>query len=326
MTSTITGDVRPGVGYEQVFRALFPCGSVTGAPKVRAMQLLAQIEGGPRDVYTGAIGYFSREQTVFNVAIRTLAIEDGVGTMGVGSGIVIDSDPNVEYHECCLKAEFLTNPSEDFSLIETLLWDGSYPLLEMHLDRLVDSAGYFDRPCNRSAIREALLSHVGEHQNGNSRKVRLLFDAGGGIHIESEILPTPIGTGAGPVRACIAAQRTDPADRFLFHKTTHRALYDSVFARASAAGFADAIFLNARDEVTEGAISSVFIEKSGVWYTPPLDCGVLPGVYRRYLLESRSDIRERILTLDHLKEADCIYISNAVRGLRKVAVDFDSVF
>jgi para-aminobenzoate synthetase/4-amino-4-deoxychorismate lyase len=325
MTSTIAGDIRPEIGYERIFRALFPSGSVTGAPKVRAMQLLAQIEAAPRDIYTGAIGYFSREQTVFNVAIRSLSLAEGVGTMGVGSGIVIDSDPKVEYQECRLKAEFLARPPENFSLIETMFWEGGYPLLELHLDRLADSARYFDRPCDCDEIREALLSEAGGFPNDRPRKVRLLLDATGAVRIESEGVFRVMEVSAEPVRACIAARRTDPADRFLFHKTTQRALYDAAFANATAAGFADAIFLNTRGEVTEGAISNLFIEKSGHWYTPPLDCGVLPGVYRRHLLESSSEIRERILTVDDLKAADCVYISNAVRGLRKVTIDFDSI-
>ena len=143
MTSTVTGRLRPDAGYEQIFRALFPCGSITGAPKVRAMQLLAQIEDEPRGIYTGAIGFFSREETVFNVAIRTLLLEGRNATMGVGGGIVIDSEPKAEFRECHLKADFLTRSPESFSLIETMLWRGDYSLIELHLDRLADSAELF---------------------------------------------------------------------------------------------------------------------------------------------------------------------------------------
>ena len=163
MTSTVTGELRPEVGFHQIFRALFPCGSITGAPKVRAMQLLAEIEPQPRGVYTGAIGFFSKEQTVFNVAIRTLELDGDCGTMGVGSGIVIDSNPAEEFRECLLKAEFLTRaPStfpEHLSLVETLLWNGEYPFVELHLDRLEDSADYFDFPCDRAATKAALFAH-----------------------------------------------------------------------------------------------------------------------------------------------------------------------
>lgn len=316
MTSTIDGELRPEVTCKDVFRALFPCGSVTGAPKIRAMQLLAQIEDEPRGVYTGAIGFFSREESVFNVAIRTVALEGGWGTMGIGSGIVIDSDAAAEFRECRLKAEFLTDSTEPFSLIETMLWKGDYLLLDLHLDRLADSADYFGFPCDRDSLGAALLSVAAAFADRQPRKVRMLLNADGTVQIESDYLAAPA---AGiPDNVCLAAERTDPDDRFLFHKTTRRALYNQAFARASAAGFVDVLFANTRGEVTEGAVSSVLIEKGGRWYTPPIECGVLPGVYRRYLLETRGNIEERILTVDDLHVADAIYICNAVRGLRQV--------
>ncbi len=147
MTSTVTADLRDDASSEAIFRALFPCGSVTGAPKVRAMQLIAELEDAPRGVYTGAIGFFSPRRTVFNVAIRTLELNGSTGRMGTGSGVVIDSVAADEYRECLLKAEFLTaargGALEQFSLIETMLWDGGFPLLELHLDRLMDSAAVF---------------------------------------------------------------------------------------------------------------------------------------------------------------------------------------
>ncbi len=185
MTSTISADLRREVGFHDIFRALFPCGSVTGAPKVRAMQLIAQLEDAPRGVYTGAIGFFSPEQTIFNVAIRTLELDGERGTMGVGSGIVIDSDAAAEFRECSLKAEFLTRAASrwphQFSLIETTLWDGGYPLLEMHLDRLNYSAEYFGFACEPGKVREALEAHARTFEDRVSRKVRLLLDADGNL-------------------------------------------------------------------------------------------------------------------------------------------------
>jgi para-aminobenzoate synthetase/4-amino-4-deoxychorismate lyase len=316
MTSTISGELRSEIQHRDIFRALFPCGSVTGAPKIRAMQLLGQIEDQPRGVYSGAIGFFSREQSVFNVAIRTISLQDNRATMGIGSGIVIDSDPEAEFRECQLKAEFLTRPAEPFSLIETILWDGAFPLLDLHLDRLTDSAHYFGFACNRSQVKAALLDEAVSFAGRGPHRVRLSLDANGTTHIESEPLlgsdPTVIG------RVRIADERTDPEDPFFFHKTTRRAFYSRAFASASAAGFADVLFLNSRHQLTEGAISNVVVEKSGRLFTPPVECGLLPGVYRRHLLETRSDIEECILTLADLQSADTIYICNAVRGLRKV--------
>lgn len=320
MTSTVTGELRPDVGCEQIFRALFPCGSITGAPKVRAMQLLAQIEEEPRGVYTGAIGYFSREQSVFSVAIRTLQLENSNATMGIGGGIVIDSDHAAEFRECQLKAEFLTRPYGPFSLIETLLWRGEYPFIELHLDRLADSARYFGFQFDRPAIRAALIRSATSFRDRHSRKVRLLLNPDGSSQIYSEPLPEPLDDTPG--RVCISSHRIDPADPFLFHKTTRRPIYDRAFADASAAGYSDILFLNLYGEVTEGAISNVFIEKDGRFYTPPLDSGVLPGAYRRHLLETRPDIEEKKIYMNDLKAADGVYLSNAVRGLRRVTIDF----
>ena len=321
MTSTISGELRPETQHHDIFRALFPCGSVTGAPKIRAMQLIAQIEAGPRRVYTGAIGFCSQEQSVFNVAIRTLALQAGLATMGVGSGIVIDSDPAAEFRECRLKAEFLSCSTEPFSLIETMLWDNGFPLLQLHLKRLSDSAHYFDFVLDRASVEAALLRAADAFPDRRPRRVRLLLYVNGAIHIDSELLAPP---SAGIPRVSIASERTDPNDRFLFHKTTHRAFYNRAFATASAAGFADVLFLNTQGQVTEGAISNVIIEKAGRWYTPPITSGLLPGVYRRHLLESRADIEEHILTLPDLRSADAVYICNALRGLRKVEVSFSA--
>jgi para-aminobenzoate synthetase/4-amino-4-deoxychorismate lyase len=353
MTSTVSAELRPEVGFHEILRALFPSGSVTGAPKVRAMQLLAQLEDAPRGVYTGAIGYFSPQQTVFNVAIRTLELEGGPGTMcgimGAGSGVVIDSDPAEEYRECLLKASFLTglkgrapdlatwtspvqpagrlalhSATGHFSLIESMLWDGAhppgdYPFLELHLDRLADSAEYFGFACDRDAIRTALEKHAKQFAEGSPRKVRLLLDAEGKLEITSQVL-TLQGDSKRIARVRIPPERTDPADAMLYHKTTRRPLYAPTFELAARDGFDDVLFLNLRGEVTEGAISNVFVEKDGRWSTPPVECGLLAGVFRGHLLETRPEIEERVLFLDDLRQADGVYIANAVRGLRRVAI------
>jgi para-aminobenzoate synthetase/4-amino-4-deoxychorismate lyase len=355
MTSTVTGELRPEVGFEQILRALFPCGSVTGAPKVRAMQLLAGLEEEPRGIYTGAIGYFSRERTIFNVAIRTLELEGGQGRMGVGSGIVIDSVAAEEFRECQLKAAFLSESRhrfpDNFSLVETMLWQEGFPLIELHLDRLEDSARFFDFICDRAVVKEALEAHAASFTNSQvleatnepsapsflrpfgeragsretqpapaSRKVRLLLGSDGELQITDE--PLPKVSEAGQVR--FASQCTDPSDAMLFHKTTHRPVYAEAFKSAAEAGFSDVLFLNIRGEVTEGAISNIFIEREGKWLTPPVECGLLAGVYRRHLLETRTEIEERVLSVEDLRQADAIYLTNAVRGLRRVIVGWES--
>jgi len=287
MTSTVTGELRGDVGFQQIFRALFPCGSVTGAPKVRAMQLLAALEPQPRGLYTGAVGFFSQEQTVFSVAIRTLELACASGKMGVGSGIVIDSDAAAEFRECALKAEFLTRSEESFpsqfQLIETMLWRDGFPLLPLHLDRLEDSAGYFGFSCERAAVEEALLAHARGFAGKAPRKVRLLLARDGTLDITTEVLPSHT-VAPKMARACLASEHTDSRDRMLFHKTTHRPLYARAFKKATEAGYDDVLFLNQRGQVTEGAISNVFIETGGRWFTPPVECGLLAGVFRRHLL------------------------------------------
>jgi para-aminobenzoate synthetase / 4-amino-4-deoxychorismate lyase len=322
MTSTITAELRDDAGYEAIFRALFPCGSITGAPKVRAMQLITELEVEPRGVYTGAIGFFSPRQTMFNVAIRTLELEHGRATMGTGSGIVIDSDAAAEYRECLLKAAFLSQSGQpapaSLALIETMLWKDGYPLLALHLDRLADSAAYFDFPCNRERIATALAAHARGFAPGVAKRVRLLLHADGALTITDAAL-APASAKEG-LRVRIARERTDPTDRFLFHKSTHRPLYGPAYEAAAHDGFADVLFFNLRGELTEGAISSVFLEKDGRWATPALECGVLPGVYRRHLLETRPGIEQRVLRKEDLRNADAVYLANGVRGLRRVEV------
>ncbi|MGA8673207.1 MAG: aminotransferase class IV, partial [Terracidiphilus sp.] len=153
-------------------------------------------------------------------------------------------------------------------------------------------------------------------------KVRLLLDAEGHLHIEHQILPPPTEE-ANPAQVCIANQRTDARDRFLFHKTTNRPVYAEAIKAATEAGFADVLFLNQDGQVTEGAISNIFIEKDSTWFTPPIECGLLNGVYRRHLLVTRPEIEEKILHLEDLKTADATYLTNAVRGLRQVTIDWD---
>lgn len=318
MTSTVSGKLRTDVSQVEVFKSLFPCGSVTGAPKLRTMEIIRELEQGPRDVYTGAIGYFAPNgDAVFNVAIRTVVLKDGCGEMGIGSGIVIDSDAGREYEECKLKANFLTERAPEFKLIEALHWEEGYRLLGMHMDRLEQSAKYFDYEFDREAIISGLKECAKGLTAGTKYKVRLLLDRAGDVTIES----SDIGTSQEKGKLMLAGERTSSADRFLFHKTSNREFYERRFREAVELGFDDVLFMNERDEITEGAISNVLIVVGGRWYTPPLDCGVLPGIFRRHILETNGAASERVLRLEDLKSADAIYICNAVRGCRKVQLE-----
>jgi para-aminobenzoate synthetase/4-amino-4-deoxychorismate lyase len=327
MTSTISGTLRPNTTFYDIFRAMFPCGSITGAPKIRTMQIIRELEPNPRGIYTGAIGFIAPNRSaVFSVAIRTLDLHNNHAHMGIGGGIIADSVPEDEHRECLLKASFLTRAHHPFQLIETMRWDNEFFLLSLHLDRLESSAHYFNFVFDRSAIDSQLHALALTFKAGAQYRVRQLLHPDGTLTLtHSPLLEEP-----STIRVKLSPHRTSSTDVFLRHKTTHRQLYDQQYAAARAEGFDEVLFLNERGELTEGAISNLFLqhsgnpdhsgnpEHSGQLLTPPLTSGVLPGIMRRHLLETRATTEERILTLDDLHTADAIFLCNSVRGLRKV--------
>lgn len=314
MTSTVSGTLQPGIGYYDIFHSLFPSGSVTGAPKVRTMQIIRELERQQRGAYTGAIGFFApRNRAVFNVAIRTLVLQNTKANMGVGGGIVADSDPLDEYKECLLKASFLARAPQNFQLIETMLWDKEYFLLSLHMDRMEASAAYFNFRFDHISILSRLNEHAKSFESEKKYRVRLLLNAHGDASIES----LPITTEASTIQVRLSEERTTSSDIFLRHKTTRREFYDREFAKARAQGLDEVLFINERGEVTEGAISNLFVEQSGKLLTPPLASGVLPGVLRRHLLETVK-AEERTLTIADLESAEAVFLGNSVRGLRKI--------
>ena len=315
MTSTVSGTLRRGLSYYEIFKAMFPSGSITGAPKIRTMQIIHEMEQTPRGIYTGAIGYISPNgSSTFNVAIRTLVLKDGEARMGVGGGIVADSEPSEEYRECLLKTEFLVRPPRDFQLIETMLWDGKFSFLSMHLDRLEASAEYFSFLCDRGAITAQLIEASSRFQPEQLYRVRLLLNATGNVTVT--IMKHSPDASTGLIR--LSRERTSSKDVFLRHKTTQRKLYESQYAEARASGFDDMIFLNEKEEVTEGTITNIFIQRAGQLLTPPLSSGVLPGVFRRHLLETTAGADECVLKLPDLESADAVFLCNSVRGLWQV--------
>jgi para-aminobenzoate synthetase/4-amino-4-deoxychorismate lyase len=327
MTSTIHGQLRPGLSFYEVFRALFPCGSIVGAPKVRTMQIIDELEQRPRGIYTGAIGFIApNRESVFSVAIRTLVLQDGVAGMGVGSGLVYDSDPAAEYEECRLKAGFLSPAISELQLIETMLWDREYFLLAEHLERLQASAAYFDFECDPERVALSLKAFAFHFAPGSRHRVRLLLDRDGLPLISASLLPE---NSPAHLLIEVASERVKSDNLFLRHKTTERDLYDRVLKKAQSSGFDDALFLNERDEVVEGAIHNIFIVKNGQWLTPPLRAGCLPGVFRQHLLKTQPDVHEQTLTLEDLRSAEEIFLCNSVRGLRQVGsivIDGNTLF
>ncbi|WP_263351010.1 aminodeoxychorismate synthase component I [Acidicapsa acidisoli] len=320
MTSEISGTLRADVSNDEIFRSLFPCGSITGAPKLRTMEIIRELEVEPRGVYTGAIGFFSpHSEAVFSVPIRTVLLTGSRGEMGVGSGIVIDSQANEEYRECRLKSRFLTGSvkreaeNEPFQLIESILWQDGYCRLSMHIERLELSARYFGFRFDQTAILASLEAVECDLTPGQRTKVRLTLDRDGAMQITHAAAAENM-----PGKVVVSAHRVRSSDRLLRHKTTRRRLFDEQYQWAAALGFVDVLFLNERDEVTQGAISNLFVVKNGQWFTPPVSCGVLPGVYRRHLLEARPDATEKVLHLADLASADAVYLCNAIRGCTEV--------
>ncbi len=318
MTSTVSGTLLPNLSFYEIFRALFPSGSITGAPKLRTMQIIRELERHPRGIYTGAIGHIAPSgNAVFNVAIRTLVLRNHTAHMGVGGGIVADSDPASEYRECQLKASFLTRPNADFQLIETMLFDGhTMPYLALHLDRLDASAQYFDYPCDRAAIVSAIVA-VASTLPASRHSIRLLLASTGEITLTHAALPMD-PTDPPELSVRLSSERTRPSNYFLRHKTTQREFYNSELAHARAEGFDEVLFLNRRSELTEGAISNLFVRIGGELLTPPLSAGVLPGVLRAHILATDPTAREQTLTLADLARAEAIFLGNSLRGLRPV--------
>ncbi len=317
MTSQIAAEI-PGKGLREILPALFPCGSITGAPKIRAMQIAGQLETGERGLYTGSLGWMAPNgDGRLNVAIRTLELApDGSGRMGLGSGIVADSDALAEWRECQTKAKFLTGMGKAgpaLKLIETLLREnGCYPRLERHLDRLRTSAAWLAFPFDESGVRQLLeaLPVAG------TERVRLTLDGQGRL----EVSAVPLGQEpAGPRFARMAAAAIDSRQVLQGHKTTVRQVYDRALSEIAALpAVFDTVFVNERGEVAEGARSTVFVEREGVLLTPPVTSGALPGVLRAELIAS-GRAKETVLFPDDLVSG--FWLGNALRGLIPVILE-----
>jgi len=317
MTSIVNGILKDDVNYYDIFKSLFPCGSVTGAPKIHTMQIINELEQHQRGVYCGAIGYIAPdEESVFSVAIRTLELQNGKGIMGVGSGIVYDSVPEKEYEECVLKASFLLKNQPEFQLLETILWKNEYTFLQQHLDRLKRSSEYFSYPFHQHIILEALNNMQSTFHPNQEYRVRLLLSRNGAPIVESkELFPIEYSTVIK-----IAPERTDSSNTFLYHKSTNRELYNRYMQKAQNENIADYIFLNERDEITEGAITNIFVQQGKILFTPSIMSGVLPGIFRGEILRTDQNAVEKVIKMDDLRRADSIFLCNSVRGRYKVTL------
>ena len=318
MSTEITATLRSDVTLYMLFASLFPSGSIVGAPKVRTMQLIQELEGRPRGVYTGAIGYFAPNgESVFSVAIRTAVLQGERLHMGVGAGITYDSVAREEYQECRLKAEFLNDNS--FALIESMRCEaGKCLLLPLHLERLQASADYFGFRFLRTELVAAIESAMRDSSDRGASKLRLELRRDGSW-ILSEL--APLEEEPELSKAMLWPEPVQSDDRFLRHKTTRRALYNHAAQVSRERGYIDAIFQNERGIVTEGAISNIVVKHGDFWLTPPVDAGVLPGVYRTSLLKRMPEIQIVEFSVERLLSADEVWLTNAVRGMRRVVVE-----
>jgi para-aminobenzoate synthetase/4-amino-4-deoxychorismate lyase len=320
LTSTVSAVLEPGAGLQDVFRALFPSGSVTGAPKVRSMEIIAGLEDSPRGVYCGAVGYVAPAgdgpSARFNVAIRTVTVdgESGLAEYGVGGGITWDSRAGAEYDETVAKARVLTERRPRFELLETLLHEPGSGLrrLDLHIDRLRGSAAYFGFMFDEQAVRDALDREAASIADRPSR-IRLLLDRSGRITTAS----MAIASRPEPARLEVDDVPVDPGDVLLFHKTSRRERYEAARARHPDAD--DVLFVNRRGEVTESTIANVAARIGGRWITPPLQAGLLPGTERAALLADGS-IEEGTLLRSDLDGARELRLMNATGPWRRAVL------
>lgn len=308
MTTTVQAKTKASI--TEIFTALFPCASITGAPKVSTMKIISELEGSPRNIYCGSIGYIMPNRNArFNVAIRTALVDKKNGKVeyGVGGGIVWDSTSNDEYSEALLKARILTDPPQkDFSLFETLLWtpEEGYFLLNRHIVRLLDSANYFGFAItNTEGELMSILNNLVKDA-GAPKRVKLFVNSQGEVSGEAKDFQAVTRV----FKVCLAKGPVNSNDIFLFHKTTNRKVYEN----AIVPGFDDVLLFNEKDELTEFTIGNLVVRMNGGYFTPPVDCGLLPGTLRAELIAT-GGVKERVLTPQDLAECEALFLINSFR-------------
>lgn len=317
MTSTV--EARTDASLADVFSALFPPASITGAPKARTMDIISRLEGSARKVYTGAFGFMAPgRRAQFNVAIRTLLVdhESMAAEYGVGGGIVWDSQQEAEWQESLIKARILSDPTPAFSLLSTMLWtpSGGWFLLDYHLTRMERSARHLGFPWDRHAVLQVLERRAAGF-SGRPMRVRLLLAKDGMITVEHREHDAPVPS--APMRVALAAAPVDSTSPLLFHKTTHRRTYEE--ALKVQPGHADVLLYNERFEVTESTIANCIVEIDHALFTPPVSCGLLPGTFRSWLLDQGA-VAERVITVDEALASPRVYLMNSVRGIYEVSI------
>lgn len=310
MTSTIKSQLRPDVDLVEIFRSLFPCGSITGAPKIATMEIIKNLEPQPRGVYCGTIGLLlPNGRRIFNVAIRTIQLYKGQAIYGVGGGITWDSTWESEYREVHQKAAVLYRKQPRFQLITTGKISQKNLLFEdQHLERLTKASRYFAYLFDPEDLRQKIEEECQACDANQDYRLRISLNKSGGIELIRQIL-TPLSPIFCKAKLCL--QETDLNQAFTYFKTTHRPHL--------SVGKQEIIYHNAAGELLETSIGNLVLKINGKLYTPPISQGILPGIYRQHLLET-GQVKEKIMTLEDLNQAEAIYGCNAVRGLYELEV------
>lgn len=334
MTSQIEAEVKNGTTLYEIFKAIFPCGSITGAPKISTMEIIKKVEKGKRDVYCGAIGVISPEKTVFSVPIRILQRKKGETAFKyrVGGAIVWDSTPEDEWEETIVKSKFLTANHAGLKLIETVkIEDGKALFAKEHAARMKESARTLGFACDESILakifRNPAAAPVGWAFSPtamtcltgkippNHRKtgiMRVLLSKNGEIETSFREADAPKS-----FKIAVSSEKVNSHEPLLMHKTTYRPHFEAAFEKIKNGEIYDEIFFNEKGELTEGARSNIVIEKDGKFYTPPVECGLLNGIFRQKLIKE-GKCTEKILKIPDLEAADAIFCVNSVRGMVKV--------
>ncbi|MDG1141640.1 MAG: chorismate-binding protein, partial [Hellea sp.] len=313
MTSQVTSKLKDSQNFIDIFKSLFPCGSVTGAPKIRAMEIIKELEESDRGAYCGSIGYIDPEGTAcFNVGIRTIILKEGELRYNVGSGLVMDSDASDEYAECILKADVLKKQNSE--ILETFLWQPRTGVknFSQHKKRLIKTANELKYPFKEVHFQNAIKSIISVDK---PQRVRLALNNLGEFNIQqSDYEPYQINS---EVTFSLSKYPLSDKVQVTRHKVSDRNFYDGERNRIRQLTDADeVIFLNSKNEICEGSYTSIFIKKNGVLVTPPLSSGLLPGILRADLLEKKQAI-ERKLTITDIIEAKEVFLGNSLRGLMK---------
>lgn len=314
MTSTIQSELSDSIEWKDIFKELFPGGSITGAPKLRAMQLIRELEK-PRGIYTGAIGVIQPNQNaVFSIGIRTLELKKGKGNIGIGSGITWDSDPEKEWFEILEKAKFFTEASNKFSLFETILYkNGIFYFQKEHLQRIKNSAKKFGFPFSEQEWISCLKKVSTNCPSSGSYRVKISLNSFGKFTYEFQILENFQKKGT----LVVCNVLIDSSSEFRKHKTNLREIYDREGKRSREAGHLDILFLNEKKEITEGSISNIFVKIGDSYFTPPTSSGLLPGIFRNRLLK-RKGFYEKTFSLEDLFRSDSVFLCNSLRGILRV--------